>query len=161
MLHGLMGWEREAWKGQQLEKHLHAQPGWQNKGKPSISPFQMRGLRAQGGVRKGSRRAHHQEPTWCAEDMRTYRTGVHQQKLYKALSIKGLLPVGKALKRKDFKYSSLFSPKGAKVPGTPFTQPIWIAEKYCTRTRRLNAGRRSIPKENQHPPSPCRATEQG
>lgn len=144
-----MGRKREVQKGQWLEKHLHAQPGWQNKGKLSISPFQTRRFRTQGGVRKGSRRNHHQKLTWCAKDRRRY-TGVHQQKFYIALGIKGLLPARMALKTRDFKYSSPVSPTGMKTPGTPFTQPLWAAKKYCTSVWKLNDGRHWAPTKGTH-----------
>lgn len=145
----LWGGRGKCIKGQWLEKHLHAQPSWQNKGKLSVSPFQTRRFRTWGGVRKGSRKNHYQKLTWCAEDRRRY-TGVHQQKFYKALSIKGLLPARMVLKKRDLKCSSPISPTGIKTPGIPLTQPLWVAKKYCPSVWKLNDGRHWAPTKGTH-----------
>jgi len=89
-------------------------------------------LRAQGGIRKGSGRDCYRESTRCAEDRSKYHAAGHQQKPYKALSIKGLLPARMTLKRKYFKHSSPTSPKGMKTPETPLTQPLPVAKKHRT-----------------------------
>lgn len=136
----LWGGRGKCIKGRWLEKHLQAQPSWQNKGKLSVSPFQTRSFRTRGGVRKGSRKNHHQELIWCAEDRRRY-TEVHQQKFYKALSIKGFSPARMVLKTKDLKYSSPISPTGMKTPGILLPQPLWVAKKYCPSVWKLNNGR--------------------
>lgn len=135
VLHGLVGQEKEAWKGQRLEKHLHAQAGRQNKGKLTISPLQM------GRLREAWERCLGETIPRSPPDVQ--RTGANTALGFMSRNPTKLLASRSLVEwlLRDFKSSSPMSPKGIKTPEIPLTQPLRVAKKYCTSMWRLNIGR--------------------